>query len=111
MPVLSAAFQGAEESLIEAGANVRLIHMPDLSRLPNDLRIARLDGLILTGAMVKQFGDAIDTPAVKQLKTCRRSGSSDNRQALGDAVVADDFAVGVGAAEHLVANGHRQLAS
>jgi LacI family transcriptional regulator len=111
MPVLSAAFQGAEESLVEAGANVRLIHMPDLSRLPHDLRLARLDGLILTGAMVKQFGDATDTPAVKQLMSVPSVWVIGQPPgAWGDAVVADDFAVGVGAAEHLVANGHRQLA-
>ena len=111
MPVLSAVFQGAEEMLTEAGANVRMIHMPDLAKVPSELRMSRLDGLILTGAMVKQFGDAVDTYAVKQLKSIPSVwviGLPPG--AWGDAVVADDFAVGVGAAEHLVANGHRHLA-
>lgn len=111
MPVLSAAFQGAEESLVEEGANVRFIQMPDLSRLPPGLRLPELDGLILTGAMVKEFGDAIDTPAVKQLKNIPSVWLIGQPPGCwGDAVVADDFAIGAGAAEHLVAKGHRRLA-
>ncbi len=111
MPVISEAFHGAEDALVEAGATAQIVHMPDLSELPRDLRLDRLDGLILTGAMVNQFAQAIETPAIKAL---RRVPSvwvlGDPPGAWGDAVVADDFAVGSGAAEQLVAHGHRQLA-
>lgn len=111
MPVISEAFHGAEDALVEAGATAQIVHMPDLSELPRDLRLDRLDGLILTGAMVNQFAQAIETPAIKAL---RRVPSvwvlGDPPGAWGDAVVADDFAVGSGAAQQLVAHGHRQLA-
>src|SRR6476660_996186 len=60
MPVISAAFHGAEDALLEAGARTRIVHIPNLSELPDDLRPDRLDGLILTGAMVKQFAQACD---------------------------------------------------
>ena len=46
----------------------RIVHMPDLAQLPSELRPDRLDGLILTGAMVNQFALAADTPAMKQLR-------------------------------------------
>lgn len=111
MPVISEAFHGAEDALTEAGATAQIVHMPDLAELPRDLRLDRLDGLILTGAMVNQFAQAIDTPAVKQLRkqpSVWVIGAPPG--AWGDAIVADDFAVGSGAAEQLVANGHRQLA-
>jgi hypothetical protein len=68
MPVVDAAFHGAEDALVEAGARARIVHMPDLAQLPSELRPDRLDGLILTGAMVNQFALACDTPAIKQLR-------------------------------------------
>lgn len=111
MPVIDAAFHGAQDALVEAGARARIVHMPDLAQLPDELRPDRLDGLILTGAMVNQFGMACDTLAIKQL---RRIPSvwvlGDPPGAWGDTVMADDFALGSGAAEQLVASGHRQLA-
>src|SRR5690348_14650122 len=55
MPVIDEAFHGAEKALTEAGARTRIVHIPDLHEIPNDLRPDRLDGLILTGAMVNQF--------------------------------------------------------
>jgi LacI family transcriptional regulator len=111
MPVIDAAFHAAEDALIEAGANVQIVHMPDLSQLPKDLRLDRLSGLILTGAMVNQFAAAADTLAVQQLRKLPSVWVIGQPPgAWGDAVVADDFAVGSGAAEQLVANGHRHLA-
>ena len=111
MPVISAGFHGAEDALTQAGAEVQFFHMPDLAQLPRDLRLDRLDGLILTGAMVNQFGEAADTPAIKQLQKLPAIWIFGQPPgAWGDAVVADDFALGVGAAEQLVARGHRQLA-
>ena len=111
MPVISEAFHGAEDALVEAGARAQIVHMPDLAQLPNDLRTDRLDGLILTGAMVGQFALAADTPAVRILRKLPSVWViGDPPGSWGDAVVADDFAVGSGAAEQLVAHGHLQLA-
>jgi hypothetical protein len=64
MPVIDAAFHGAEDALLEAGARARIVHMPDLGQLPSDFRPDRLDGVILTGAMVNQFAQACDTPGL-----------------------------------------------
>jgi LacI family transcriptional regulator len=111
MPVTTEAFHGAEDALIEAGAKSQIFHMPDLSQLPRDFRLERLDGLILTGPMVNQFATACDTDAVRQLRklpTVWVIGEPPG--AWGDAVVAGDFEVGAGAVEQLVANGHRHLA-
>jgi LacI family transcriptional regulator len=70
-----------------------------------------LDGLILTGAMVNQFALAADTPAMKQLRKLPSVWViGDPPGAWGDTVMADDFALGSGAAEQLVSAGHRQLA-
>src|SRR6476620_10102868 len=68
MPVIDAAFHGAEDALLEAGARARIVHMPDLTELSGDFRPDRLDGVILTGAMVEQFAHACDTPVMKQLR-------------------------------------------
>jgi LacI family transcriptional regulator len=111
MPVINAAFHGAEDALVEAGARTRVIHMPDLSQLPSNFRPEHLDGLILTGAMVNQFALACDTPAIRQLRKLPTVWViGDPPGAWGDTVMADDFALGSGAAEQLVASGHRQLA-
>jgi LacI family transcriptional regulator len=111
MPVINAAFHAAQDALVEAGARTQIVHMPNLSQLPGELRPDRLDGLILTGAMVNQFALAADTAAVKQLRKLPSVWViGDPPGSWGDAVMADDFAIGSGAAEHLVANGHRQLA-
>lgn len=111
MPVINAAFHGAEDALAAAGARVHMVHIPDLSQAPANLRLDRLDGLILTGAMVNQFATAAETPVVAQLRKLPSVWViGDPPSAWGDAVMADDFAVGSGAAEQLVAHGHRQLA-
>jgi LacI family transcriptional regulator len=111
MPVIEAAFQGAQDALIEAGARTRIVHMPNLNQLPGDLRLDRLDGLILTGAMVNEFAHVCDTPAVKQLRKLPSVWViGDPPGAWGDTVMSDDFAIGSGAAEYLIANGHRRLA-
>jgi LacI family transcriptional regulator len=111
MPVIDATFHGAEDALLEAGARARIVHMPDLAQLPSELRPDRLDGLILTGAMVNQFALAADTPAIKQLRKLPSVWVlGDPPGAWGDTVMADDFALGCSAAERLVASGHRQLA-
>src|SRR5262245_17297285 len=36
MPVISEAFHGAEDSLVEAGATAQIVHMPDLAEVPRD---------------------------------------------------------------------------
>ncbi len=111
MPVISEAFLGAEEALREAGARSQIVQMPDLSELSSELRMDQLDGLILTGAMVNEFASAATSPAVNRLRKLPSVwviGEPPN--AWGDSIVADDFAVGLGAAEQLVANGHRHLA-
>jgi LacI family transcriptional regulator len=111
MPVISEAFHGAEVALREAGAKSQVVQMVDLSDLPKELRTQELDGLILTGAMVREFEAAANTPAMSQLRkipTVWVIGEPPG--AWGDSIVADDFAVGYGAAEQLVANGHRHLA-
>ncbi|MCC7085494.1 MAG: LacI family DNA-binding transcriptional regulator [Pirellulales bacterium] len=111
MPVTSEAFLGTEDALVDAGAKSQLFHMPDLSQLPRDLRLDRIDGIVLTGAMLNQFATDCDTDAVRQL---RRLPSvwvvGEPPGAWGDAVVAGDYEVGTGAAEQLVANGHHHLA-
>lgn len=111
MPVIDAAFRGAEAALVEAGARARIVHMPDLTQLPSELTSNRLDGLILTGAMVDEFALAADAPAMKLLRKLPTVWViGDPPGAWGDTVMADDFALGSAAAEHLIANGHRRLA-
>jgi LacI family transcriptional regulator len=111
MPVIDAAFHGAEDALLEAGARARIVHMPDLGHLPNDFRPDRLDGVILTGAMVNQFAQVCDTPAMKQLRKLPSVWLlGDPPGAWGDTVMTDDFALGTAAAEKLIGCGHRQLA-
>jgi LacI family transcriptional regulator len=111
MPVISEVFHGAEDALVEGGATAQVVHMPDLSQFPSEFKPDRLDGLILTGAMVNQFALAANTPAVRQLRKLASVWViGEPPGAWGDAVVTDDFAVGSGAAEQLVASGHRQLA-
>jgi LacI family transcriptional regulator len=111
MPVITEAFHGAEDALQEAGARPHIMHMPDLAQLPREFRSDRFDGLILTGAMVNQFAEAADTTAIRELRKFPSIWViGDPPGAWGDAVVSDDFAVGVGAAEQLMANGHRRIA-
>jgi LacI family transcriptional regulator len=111
MPVIDAAFHGAEDALRESGARATIVHIPHLAQLPSDFRPDRLDGLILTGAMVNQFASACDTPVIRQLRKLPSVWViGDPPGAWGDTVMADDFAVGSGAAEKLVACGHRHLA-
>jgi LacI family transcriptional regulator len=99
MPVISEAFQGAEEGLREAGAKSQIVQMADLSTLPAGLRPEHLDGLILTGAMVNEFALAADTPAIKQLRKLPTVWViGEPPSAWGDSIVSDDFAVGYGAA-------------
>jgi LacI family transcriptional regulator len=110
MPVISEAFHGAEDGLREAAAKSQVVQMADLSVLPGELHPDQLSGLILTGAMVDEFALASETDAVKQLRmlpTVWVIGEPPG--AWGDSIVADDFAVGYGAAERLVMNGHRRL--
>lgn len=111
MPVVSNAFHGAEEVLRDAGANVQIVHIPYLDQLSNELQPTQLDGLVLTGAMVEQFSTVACSSTINLLKnipTVWMIGHPPG--AWGDAVVADDFAIGSGAAEHLFAQGHRELA-
>jgi LacI family transcriptional regulator len=109
--VISASFHSAEDALAEAGARVQVCHMPDLSQLPRDFRPDRMDGLILTGAMLKQFAQASQSAAVAQLRKIPSVWViGDPPGAWGDAVLADDFAIGFGAAEQLATHGHRHLA-
>jgi LacI family transcriptional regulator len=111
MPVITEAFHGAEDALAEAGARPQIMHMPDLAQLPREFRADRFDGLILTGAMVNQFAEASATAAIRELRKLPSIWViGDPPSAWGDAVVSDDFSVGVGAAEQLVASGHRQIA-
>jgi LacI family transcriptional regulator len=111
MPVTTEAFKGAELALGEAGAKSRIFHMPDLATLPADLKLKRLDGVIVTGPMVKQFPQAAETAAVAKLRNLPTVWViGEPPGAWGDAVVAGDFDVGTGAAEQLVAHGHKHLA-
>ncbi|MCC7085576.1 MAG: LacI family DNA-binding transcriptional regulator [Pirellulales bacterium] len=111
MPVTTEAFRGAQDALVEAGAKSHVFHMPDLSQLPVGFRTDRMDGLILTGPKFPQFAAASDTPALKQLRQLPTVWVvCDPPKAWGDSVVAADFEVGYGAAERLVASGHRNLA-
>lgn len=111
MPVISEVFRGAEKSLREAGATLQFMHMPDVARLPEDLRLERVDGLILTGAMVHEFASAANTPAMNRLMHLPVVWALGKPPgACGDAVMVDEFYVGWGAAEQLVAHGHQRLA-
>lgn len=111
IPAIATALQGAEDALRVAGANTQTVHMPDLSELPRELNPDSVNGLILVGPMVNQFATDSQTEAVERL---RRIPSvwviGEPPGAWGHAVVADDFAVGAGAAEQLIVNGHRHLA-
>jgi DNA-binding LacI/PurR family transcriptional regulator len=102
MPVISEAFHGAEDGLREAGAKSQIVQMSDLSMLPGELHPEQLSGLILTGAMVNEFALAAETDAIKQLRKLPTVWViGEPPSAWGDAIVADDFAVGYGAAEQL----------
>lgn len=111
MPVITNAFRGVEATLMEFGANVRITDMPDLGKLPGDVRLETLDGAILTGPMVDYFKDEAQTPVVNVLRKIpsvwvvgRPKGG------WGDVVAANDFLIGSRAAEHFVKNGHKHLA-
>lgn len=111
MPVVSSAFHGAEEVLREAGANVTVLHVPYVDALPSILRPEQLDGLVLTGAMVEEFADCFNSlafGALKKIPSVWVIGRPPG--AWGDAVMADDVAIGRSAAEYLYRLGHRELA-
>jgi LacI family transcriptional regulator len=59
---------------------------------------------------VNEFALAADTDAMRQLRNLPTVWViGEPPSAWGDSIVADDFAVGYGAAEQLVASGHRHL--
>jgi LacI family transcriptional regulator len=111
LPVVSAAFHGAEAALSRAGAHVQLAHIPDLDSIPAGLDLQQLDGLILAGAMQ---GDLLARSSsrlvslLRDLPTLWLLGRPTG--AWGDAVMAHDYAAGAMAAEYLADRGHRQLA-
>lgn len=110
-PFFAEVAAGAEQTAIEAGADIALFHTglgehTREQRLLHRLAERRLDGLIITPNDVDHpLLDTIEqggTPVVvlaREVRSGRRS-----------AVRSDDFLGGVLAARHLLDNGHRRLA-
>jgi LacI family transcriptional regulator len=110
LPIIAAAIGGAEEALSEAGASVRLAHVPDPEDPPAGLLRQGLDGVILTGAMQggligKARGSLIER--LRGLPTVWLLGRPEG--CWGDAVASNDYQTGTLAAEYLVGHGHRLL--
>jgi LacI family transcriptional regulator len=111
LPVIANAVNGVEAALSEAGAEFRLIHVPDPTDVPASLTNLSLDGVILLGPLQGRL--LADTHSklldrLQELPGVWLNGRPEGCQ--GDAVVANEWAIGCAAAEYLVAHGHRRLA-
>ena len=111
LPAVASAIHGVEDALTHAGASVQLAHVPDLQQIPLGLPLDRLDGVMLVGAMQGTLVADSRGPILAELKKLptvwilgRPAGC------WGDAVVANDYAVGGMAAEYLARKGHKLLA-
>lgn len=110
LPVVAAAIHGAEAELTGAGANLLLVDLPRLDRLPDVLGRGRIDGLLVKSALQGDVLGGADPALLARLRglpTVWMMGKP--RGAWGDEVSPDEGAVGPIAAEHLAARGHRDL--
>ena len=111
LPAVASCLHGVEEALTYSGASVHLAHVPDLKEMPTGLPFDQLDGVMLVGAMQGTLIADSRAPILAELRKLptiwvlgRPAGC------WGDAVVANDYAVGGMAAEHLAQKGHKLLA-
>lgn len=111
LPVVAAAIHGAESAVAEAGGNLLLADIPDLSRTPAWMGREQIDGVILKGALQ---GDTIGKTRNPFLNTLRHLpgvwllGRPDG--CWGDAAGSDDVQIGRIAADYLIDRGHKLLA-
>lgn len=111
LPVIANAVNGVEAALSEAGADFRLIHVPDPGEVPASLKNLSLDGVILHGPLQGRLLADTHSKLLERLQTLPAvwlNGRPEGCQ--GDAVMANEWAIGCAAAEYLVAHGHRRLA-
>lgn len=111
LPVVAQAMHGAQEALTRLGAKVLLGDTPDLSTTPSFVSGARLDGAILKGALQGVGIASSKSRIIKHLRdlpTVWLLGRPDG--CWGDAVQAQDLALGEIAADYLVDHGHRYVA-
>jgi LacI family transcriptional regulator len=110
LPVVAAAIHGAEAEVTGAGANLLLVDLPRLDRVPDVLGRGRIDGLLVKSALQ---GDVLGGAAPALLARLRGRPTvwmmGKPPGAWGDEVSPDEGAVGPLAAEHLAARGHRNL--
>jgi LacI family transcriptional regulator len=111
LPVIAEAVHGVEVALSKSGAQMTLIDIPDIDRMPASLRYAKLDGVIIKGALQ---GDAIGRSRgevmtrLRQLPRIWLLGRPEGCD--GDCVGSNDLRVGQLAADHLLEMGHRRVA-
>ncbi|MFZ5831833.1 MAG: LacI family DNA-binding transcriptional regulator [Planctomycetota bacterium] len=111
LPTVASAISGAEAALSEAGASVQLAHVPELGDPPDGLLRGRLDGVVLTGALEGELLRRVRCPLfdrLPQVPTVWLLGRPPGF--WGDTVAADDWGIGIMAAERLAAAGHRYVA-
>jgi DNA-binding LacI/PurR family transcriptional regulator len=111
LPVVAAAIDGVEQAVAQSQAHLMIANVPGADRVPEVLLRKRIDGVILKGALQGDLARKADPELVRHLRQLptvwvlgRPAGC------WGDVVHVNDMQVGQIAAEHLVAQGHRQLA-
>jgi LacI family transcriptional regulator len=111
LPVIATAINGVEAAMSEAGADFRLIHVPDPTEIPASLKNSLPDGVILLGPLQGRLLADTQSRLLQRLQNLPAVWLNGRPEGCrGDMVAPDDVAVGAAAAEYLVAHGHRRLA-
>jgi len=112
LPSVSDATHGVESALSEYGANLFLADLPHADHIPPFMDRNRIDGVIIKAALQGNLLETGNTALFNRLQSLptvwylgRPNGCS-----WGDVVQSNDLLVGQLAAEHLVSQGHKNLA-
>ena len=111
LPVVATAINGVEAALSEAGADFRLIHVPDPADVPASLRNLPLAGVILLGPLQGRLLADTRSKLLHRLQSLPAVWLNGRPEGCrGDVVVANETTIGAAAADYLVTHGHRRLA-
>ncbi|QDU82299.1 Ribose operon repressor [Polystyrenella longa] len=111
LPVVTAAIDGIEQSLINLNANLLIANLPTLDQFPEEFDRKRIDGVILKGALQGDLAGQVNPELVKRVQELPAVWVLGRPEGMtGDVVQVDDVRVGKLAAEHLISCGHRHLA-
>jgi LacI family transcriptional regulator len=111
LPAVAEAISGAEEAVSARGAQLQLLHVPDLNQSLTAHANLELDGVFLVGAMQGRHVADSSSAFVRKLMSLPRVwllGRPDG--CSGDAVGVNDFRLGAMAADYLAEHGHQQVA-